>query len=138
LPSQAAPDAPPNIAFKRGSSAALYRDGPQGDRPHAFARPRHDRRNPDRWAPWRPSPGPPQAAAAKAATILPGQWEYSYRIGPIPAGSESRCLKQADVEQFSKGICTRKYTCDYDTRVVQDGKVALKGPGPTRRAAWLR
>ena len=66
-------------------------------------------------------------AAGKAETILPGQWEYSYRIGPIPAGSESRCLKQADVEQFAKGICTRRYTCDYQTRVVQDGKVALKG-----------
>ena len=65
--------------------------------------------------------------AGKAETILPGQWEYSYRIGPIPAGSESRCLKQADVEQFAKGICTRRYTCDYQTRVVRDGKVALKG-----------
>ncbi|WP_029908229.1 DUF3617 family protein [Caulobacter sp. UNC358MFTsu5.1] len=68
------------------------------------------------------------AGAAGARTmILPGQWEYSYRVGPIPAGSEDRCLKQADVEQFAKGICTRKYTCDYDTRVVQDGKVQLKG-----------
>ena len=66
-------------------------------------------------------------AAAARTTILPGQWEYSYRVGPIPAGSEDRCLKQADVEQFAKGICTRKYTCDYETRVVQDGKVALKG-----------
>ena len=66
-------------------------------------------------------------AAGKAETILPGQWEYSYRIGPIPAGKEDRCLKQADVEQFAKGICTRRYTCDYQTRVVQDGKVALKG-----------
>ena len=72
----------------------------------------------------------PQAVAktvAKAETILPGQWEYSYRIGPIPAGKEDRCLKQADVEQFTKGICTRRYTCDYETRVVKDGKVALKG-----------
>jgi hypothetical protein len=66
-------------------------------------------------------------AAGKAETILPGQWEYSYRIGPIPAGKEDRCLKQADVEQFAKGICTRRYTCNYETRTVQDGKVALKG-----------
>jgi hypothetical protein len=68
-----------------------------------------------------------QAAQPAPATILPGHWEYSYRIGPIPAGDESRCLKQADVEQFAKGICTRKYTCDYTTRVVKDGKIALKG-----------
>jgi hypothetical protein len=71
----------------------------------------------------------PQVADAAGArvTILPGQWEYSYRIGPIPAGTEEHCLKQADVEQFAKGICTKRYTCDYETRVVQDGKVALKG-----------
>ena len=67
------------------------------------------------------------AAAPAPKTILPGHWEYSYRIGIIPAGDESRCLKQADVEQFAKGICTRKYTCDYETRVVKDGKVSLKG-----------
>jgi hypothetical protein len=65
--------------------------------------------------------------APTPTTILPGQWEYSYRIGPIPAGSESRCLKQADVEQFAKGICTRRYTCDYQTRQVAGGKIALKG-----------
>jgi len=67
------------------------------------------------------------ASTPTPTTILPGQWEYSYRIGPIPAGSESRCLKQADVEQFAKGICTRRYTCDYQTRQVAGGKIALKG-----------
>ena len=67
------------------------------------------------------------AAPPVPTTILPGHWEYSYRIGPIPAGDETRCLKPSDVEQFSRGICTRKYTCDYTTRVVKDGKIALKG-----------
>ena len=67
------------------------------------------------------------AAQPAPKTILPGHWEYSYKVGPIPAGDESRCLKQAYVEQFAKGICTRKYTCDYTTRVVKDGKIELKG-----------
>lgn len=67
------------------------------------------------------------AAPATKTTILPGHWEYDYRIGPIPAGSETRCLKPADVEQFSRGICTRKYRCDYTTNVVQNGKIRLKG-----------
>ncbi|ALL15170.1 DUF3617 domain-containing protein [Caulobacter henricii] len=71
--------------------------------------------------------GTSHATQPAPATILPGHWEYSYKIGPIPAGDESRCLKQADVEQFAKGICTRKYTCDYTTRVVKDGKIQLKG-----------
>ena len=68
----------------------------------------------------------PERSAAKT-TILPGHWEYDYKIGPIPAGSETRCLKPADVEQFSRGICTRKYRCDYTTNIVQNGKIRLKG-----------
>lgn len=67
-----------------------------------------------------------ERSAAKT-TILPGHWEYDYKIGPIPAGSETRCLKPADVEQFSRGICTRKYRCDYTTNIVQNGKIRLKG-----------
>lgn len=64
---------------------------------------------------------------APARTILPGHWEYDYRIGPIPAGGESKCLKPADVDQFSRGICTRRYRCDYTTNVVSNGKIQLKG-----------
>jgi len=67
------------------------------------------------------------AAPSTPNTILPGHWEYSYKVGPIPAGDETRCLKQSDVEQFARGICTRRYTCDYTTRVVKDGKIELKG-----------
>ena len=67
------------------------------------------------------------AATAAPTTILPGHWEYSYHIGIIPAGDESRCLKQADVEQFAKGICTRKYPSDYETKVVKDCKISQKG-----------
>lgn len=65
--------------------------------------------------------------ASPSRTILPGYWEYDYRVGPIPAGSENKCLKTADVEQFSKGICTRKYRCDYTTNVVSNGKIRLQG-----------
>lgn len=68
----------------------------------------------------------PKAAAAKT-TILPGHWEYGYRLAGIPVSSETKCLKPADVEQFSRGICTRKYRCDYTTNVVQNGKIQLKG-----------
>lgn len=61
------------------------------------------------------------------ATILPGHWEYDYKIGVIPVSSESKCLKPADVEQFSRGICTKRYRCDYTTNVVSNGKIQLKG-----------
>lgn len=71
-----------------------------------------------------------RAAAAHAAsksTILPGQWEYDYKIGVIPVSNETKCLKPADAEQFSRGICTKRYRCDYTTNVVRDGKIQLKG-----------
>lgn len=67
------------------------------------------------------------AAPQAAETIRTGQWEYNTRIGPIPLGSDQHCLKQADVDNFNRGICLKRYTCDYETRVVEDGKIALKG-----------
>ncbi|MET3663521.1 DUF3617 family protein [Caulobacter sp. 1776] len=67
------------------------------------------------------------ARAAAPSTILPGYWEYGYRLAGIPVSSETKCLKPADAEQFSRGICTRRYRCDYTTNVVKDGKIQLKG-----------
>ena len=67
------------------------------------------------------------AKTAAKTTILPGHWEYDYKIGVIPVSSETKCLKPADAEQFSRGICTRRYRCDYTTNVVKDGKIQLKG-----------
>ncbi len=69
----------------------------------------------------------PAARAPAKATILPGQWEYDYKIGMIPVSNETKCLKPADAEQFSRGICTKRYRCDYTTNVVKDGKIQLKG-----------
>lgn len=69
----------------------------------------------------------PVQASTKAATILPGHWEYGYRLAGIPVSNETKCLKPADTEQFSRGICTRRYRCDYTTNVVQNGKIKLKG-----------
>ena len=71
--------------------------------------------------------GPQDADAKAVTTILTGQWEYNTRFGPIPIDSDLHCLTQKDVENFNRGICLKRYVCDYDTRVVQDGKIALKG-----------
>ncbi len=71
--------------------------------------------------------GPQDADAKAVTTILTGQWEYNTRFGPIPVGSDLHCLTQKDVENFNRGICLKRYTCDYETRVVRDGQIALKG-----------
>ena len=71
--------------------------------------------------------GPQDADAKAVTTILTGQWEYNTRFGPIPVGSDLHCLTQKDVDNFNRGICLKRYTCDYETRVVRDGQIALKG-----------
>jgi hypothetical protein len=68
----------------------------------------------------------PAHASAKA-TILPGHWEYGYTLVGIPVSNESKCLTPAEADQFSRGICTKRYRCDYTTNVVKDGKIQLKG-----------
>jgi hypothetical protein len=67
------------------------------------------------------------AHAPAKATILPGHWEYGYTLVGIPVSSESKCLTPAEAEQFSRGICTKRYRCEYTTNVVKDGKIQLKG-----------
>jgi hypothetical protein len=70
----------------------------------------------------------PQDADPKApTTILTGQWDYNTRLGPIPVDSDRRCLTQKDVENFNRGICLKRYSCAYETRVIRDGKILLKG-----------
>ena len=66
-------------------------------------------------------------AKAGATTILTGQWEYNTRFGPIPIDSDLHCLTQKDVENFNRGICLKRYTCDYEVHEVRNGKIALKG-----------
>jgi hypothetical protein len=67
------------------------------------------------------------ANAQSGETILTGQWTYSTRMGPIPLGSDSHCLTQKDVDNFNRGICMKHYTCDYETAIVSNGQVNLKG-----------
>jgi len=65
--------------------------------------------------------------ARAPTTILTGQWDYNTRLGPIPVDSDRRCLTQKDVENFNRGICLKRYSCAYETRVIRDGKILLKG-----------
>jgi hypothetical protein len=70
---------------------------------------------------------PLRASAVPSGTILTGQWNYNTTLGFIPLGSDIHCLTKKDVENFNRGICLKHYTCTYDTALVRDGKVDLKG-----------
>ena len=69
------------------------------------------------------------AAAQKAETVKPGYWESTNRLlSPIrDSSTEKRCITPADVEKFMNGPSNRHYACTYPTKVIQNGKITLKG-----------
>ncbi|WP_165842927.1 DUF3617 domain-containing protein [Phenylobacterium deserti] len=71
----------------------------------------------------------PAAAAQKTETIKPGYWESTNRLlSPIrDSSTEKRCITPADVEKFMNGPSNRHYACTYPTKVIDDGKITLKG-----------
>jgi hypothetical protein len=70
----------------------------------------------------------PAAAAAQPA-ITPGYWESTNKLlSPIKQTStEKRCITPADVDKFMAGPSNRHYTCTYPTKMIANGKIALKG-----------
>lgn len=65
-------------------------------------------------------------AQSNADTILPGYWEYTTSaLGD--RDTESKCLRQSEVDRFFNGLSTRKYTCTYPTRVVGGGNARFEG-----------
>ena len=69
------------------------------------------------------------AAAQKSELIRPGYWESTNRLlSPIrDTSTERRCITPADVEKFMNGPSNRHYACTYPTKVIEKGKITLKG-----------
>jgi hypothetical protein len=69
------------------------------------------------------------APAAAAPPIQPGYWESTNRLlSPIRQTSkEKRCITPADVDKFMAGPSNRHYTCTYPHKVIEDGRISLKG-----------
>lgn len=59
--------------------------------------------------------------------VLPGYWEYSYRLAGIPVSKEHKCLKPDEISRFFDGPQNRHYKCTYPTKVVGDGKAQFIG-----------
>ena len=68
-------------------------------------------------------------AAAAQTAIQPGYWESTNKLlSPIRQTSvEKRCITPADVDKFMSGPSNRHYVCTYPTKVIQGGKITLKG-----------
>jgi Protein of unknown function (DUF3617) len=70
------------------------------------------------------------AGSAQATGLIePGYWESTNRLlSPITRTSvELRCITPAEVEKFMSGPSNRQYACTYPTRVMEKGRIRLKG-----------
>jgi len=71
----------------------------------------------------------PAAAVAAAPPIQPGYWESTNKLlSPIKqTKTERRCITPADVDKFMAGPSNRHYACTYPHKVIQNGRISLKG-----------
>ncbi len=69
------------------------------------------------------------AASAAETPILPGLWKYSAKVlfGLAEVESGRRCLKAEEVERFIAFPGNKHYKCDYSTKTVANGRVAMQG-----------
>lgn len=84
------------------------------------------------------APTPVQAPAPTVASdptevVLPGRWEYKYRILGIPAATEYWCLKPQEIQRAFDGPCNRHHTCTYPVKEVGAGKLRLQGRWTDKR-----
>jgi hypothetical protein len=68
-------------------------------------------------------------AAAPASPIQPGYWESTNKVlSPIRSTKvERRCITPKDVDKFMDGPSNRHYACSYPTKVIEGGRILLKG-----------
>ncbi|HEX5377813.1 MAG TPA: DUF3617 family protein [Phenylobacterium sp.] len=68
-------------------------------------------------------------AAAQEETIQPGYWEVTNKVEAVirKTSTERRCITPAQVAKFALGPSNRHYSCNYPTRVFEDGRITLKG-----------
>ncbi len=85
------------------------------------------------------------AAAPQAQTseqpVLPGYWEYTTSaVGN--RDTERKCVRASEINRFFGGLSTRRYRCEYPTRVVANGQARFEGncvsTGRSRRQVRIR
>jgi hypothetical protein len=80
-----------------------------------------------------PAQAAPEAAAPSAAQaelptkVRPGYWSYSTKVSIFGGGSETKCLKAAEIEKFLFNPCNHHHVCTYPVRQVGNGRLHLEG-----------
>ncbi|MGA0604515.1 DUF3617 domain-containing protein [Phenylobacterium sp. VNQ135] len=69
------------------------------------------------------------AAHAAPQAIQPGYWESTNKLlSPIRQTKvERRCITPAEVDKFMAGPSNRHYKCTYPHKVIEGGRISLKG-----------
>ena len=72
------------------------------------------------------APSSPSQAQAATSEVLPGYWEYTTSAVGI-RDTEQRCVRPSEINRFFGGLSTRRWRCEYPTRVVGGGTARFEG-----------
>ncbi len=72
------------------------------------------------------APSSPSQAQAAATEVLPGYWEYTTSAVGIRS-TETKCVRPSEINRFFGGLSTRRWRCEYPTRVVGGGTARFEG-----------
>lgn len=68
----------------------------------------------------------PSVAQAPTSEVLPGYWEYTTNAVGIRS-TEQKCVRPSEINRFFGGLSTRRWRCEYPTRVVGNGNARFEG-----------
>lgn len=72
------------------------------------------------------------APAQEAPQPQPGYWEYSTRVLGV-GETETKCVRQSEINRFFGGLSTRRWSCTYPVRQVGSGNARFEGVCRDRR-----
>ncbi|HEV7353561.1 MAG TPA: DUF3617 family protein [Brevundimonas sp.] len=77
------------------------------------------------------------APAQEAPQPQPGYWEYSTRVLGV-GETETKCVRQSEINRFFGGLSTRRWSCTYPVRVVGGGTARFEGVCRDRRGRTVQ
>ncbi|MFN3352802.1 MAG: DUF3617 domain-containing protein [Brevundimonas sp.] len=84
-------------------------------------------------APSASAPAPVQ----NAPQPQPGYWEYSTRVLGV-GETETKCVRQSEINRFFGGLSTRRWSCTYPVREVGGGNARFEGVCRDRRGRTVQ
>ena len=75
--------------------------------------------------------------AQGSAQPQPGYWEYSTRVLGV-GETETKCVRQSEINRFFGGLSTRRWSCSYPVRQVGSGQARFEGTCRDRRGRTVQ